>query len=100
MPEECREHEHEAERTGDRYYRAVTSWLTNRRRSDEERRRAFVLARAYYRALDLLQECLERIHDRPAARRKLEQAAELQEHLRKDIEALSSTGLQSQTDEP
>jgi len=99
MPEECKDHEREAEQAGDRYYRAVTSWLTSRQRPDEERQRAFVLARVYYRSLDLLQECLERIHDRPGGRRKMEQAAVLQEHLKHDIEALSSTGLKSQTDE-
>jgi len=53
MTEECKDQEREAERVGDRYYRAMTAWLTSRRRSDEDRQKAFVLARAYYRSLDL-----------------------------------------------
>lgn len=101
MPEECKDQERDAERAGDRYYRAMTAWLTGRRRSDDEKKRAFGLALIYNRALDLVIDCLERIRRRPEARRKLEQAAELQAHLKKDIEILGSAGggLTSQTDE-
>jgi hypothetical protein len=101
MPEECRDQERGAERAGDQYYRAMTTWLTGRKRSDGEKDRLFGLARIYDRALDLLVRCLERIQDRSNARRKLKQAAELRAHLQKDIKILASpgSGFTSQTDE-
>ena len=100
MPEECLDNEREAERAGDRYYAAMTAWLTRRKRSEEERHRAFGLAHVYNRSLDLLIDCLERIKNRSDARRKLHHAAELRSHLEKDIETLGSPGgLRSQTDE-
>jgi hypothetical protein len=101
MPEQCIDHERDAQRAGDRYYAAMTAWLTRRKRSEEEGRRAFDLARIYNRSLDLLIACLERIQHRSDVRRKLRQAAELRSHLEEEIEILSSTagGLTSQTDE-
>lgn len=101
MPEECKDHEGAAQRAGDRYYAAMTAWLTQRKRSEEDRSRAFGLARIYDRSLDVLISCLERIRHRSEARHKLQNAAELQSHLKKEIEILGPApgGMTSQTEE-
>jgi hypothetical protein len=100
MPDECLEQARDAERAGDRYYAAMTAWLTRRKRSEEQRRQASALAHVYNRTLDLLIGCLGRIRDRADARRKLREAVKLQSHLKTDLESLGSPGgLTSQGDE-
>lgn len=101
MPEECTEQQRAAERAGDKYYRTFTSWLTARKRNEEQKRKAFLLARAYDRALDALRWCLERMRRRPGAKQKLEYTEELQARLKQEMKVLGATRgpLTSQTDE-
>ena len=89
MPQECKDKERETQRAGDSYYNAITTWLTDRKRSDEQRQRAFSFARIYHRSLYLFRACLERLRHRPAARRKLDHAVELQQLLEKDMQVLA-----------
>lgn len=99
--DECQDLNRETARAGDSYYRAMTGWLTRRKRPPEERGRILGLGRVYDRALDALIRCLERARRNPQAARKHENAVGLRDYLHKDLEMLSSNGtnLVSQADE-
>jgi len=100
--EECKDLHRETARIGDSYYRAITGWLTRRKRPPEDRSRILGLGRLYDRALDALIRCLERVRrGNPLVTRKHENAVDLRDYLHKDLEmlSLSSTNLVSQTDE-
>ena len=88
MTENCNDNELQAARVGDRYYAAMTEWLTRRRDSIEDRRKVSALARAYRRSLNLMLRCLERL--RPSARieKKIEVNQELKRHVENGIEIL------------
>ena len=94
MAQECKDEERAAHRAGDEYYNAVTDWLTHPERPDGQKKKAFVLARAYHHSLDFLRRCYSRLRRRPDAKAKLEQTVELQNLLEKDMTALAA-----QTDE-
>jgi hypothetical protein len=89
MTEECTDLEREAARASDRYYRAITDWLTDRRRSIELREKASVLASVYSRSLDVLLRCLARVRGSHNMERKIERTQEFKSLVEKDMEFLN-----------
>ena len=90
MPEECSDLKIESEKVGDRFYRAMTNWVTSGARSHELNIKASRLARAYYKALNLLLLCLQKLKRTPKVEASIEHAAEFQGLLKQDIELLNA----------
>ena len=101
MANECTDLEREAAQAGDRYYRAITDWLTDRRRSIELREKASVLARVYSRSLDIVLRCLARVRGSHITERKLERTQEFKSLVEKDMEFLkpATSSLKTAPDE-
>jgi hypothetical protein len=89
MAQECKDEERAAQVAGDEYYHAVTKWLTDPERPEEQKKKVFVLSRAYHRSLEFVRRCYSRFRNRPETKPKLEQAVELQKLLEKDMSALA-----------
>ena len=103
MNSECNDVDRVAARAGDRYYGALTAWLTKRRESVELREEVSVLGRVYAHSLQLLINCFTKIRRTPRLDQKLQVATDLHARVNDDLAALESrtsrASLTPQTDE-
>ena len=101
MGTECTDIEREAARAGDRYYQALTEWLTKRYESAEMRQKVSLFGRIYSGSLHLMIKCLDRLGSNPRAAQKIEAAEDLQTKLQRDLAILDGPGtsLTPQTEE-
>ena len=88
MENECADLKQEADKAGDKHYRAMTDWVT-KGRTRPLRERAYAFAVSYRRSLKWLIDCYRRI--RGGRSEKLETAVEFKGLVDRDIKALEES---------